>query len=82
MGLGIHTSFTLEGFDSLNNKVQNLLKEVGEKSEIKLDFSDGMSLDKMQQQINKLQQEIIKASNQSSQTFIKTFDDVNKQFEQ
>ncbi|HID0767941.1 TPA: phage tail tape measure protein [Clostridium botulinum] len=82
MGLGIHTSFTLEDFGSLNTKVQNLLKDVGENSKIKLDFSDGMSLDKMQQQINKLQQEIIKASKQSNQTFIKTFDDVNKQFEQ
>uniref|UniRef100_UPI00138F143D fatty acid synthase subunit beta domain-containing protein n=1 Tax=Clostridium botulinum TaxID=1491 RepID=UPI00138F143D len=61
---------------------QNLLKKVGENSKIKLDFSDGMSLDKMQQEVNKLQQEIIKASKQSSQTFIKTFDDVNKQFEQ
>ncbi|APR02298.1 TPA: fatty acid synthase subunit beta domain-containing protein [Clostridium botulinum] len=82
MGLGIHTSFTFESFDSLNAKAQNLLKKVGENSKIKLDFSDGMSLDKMQQEVNKLQQEIIKASKQSSQTFIKTFDDVNKQFEQ
>ncbi|NCI19871.1 phage tail tape measure protein [Clostridium botulinum] len=82
MGLGIHTSFTLEGLESLTTRVQTLLGEVGDNSKIKLDFSDGMSLDKMQQQINKLQQEIVKASKQSSQTFIKSFDDVNKRFEQ
>ncbi|APH20809.1 hypothetical protein [Clostridium botulinum] len=82
MSLGIHTSFTLEDLGSLTTRVETLLGKVGENSKIKLDFSDGMSLDKMQQQINKLQQEIIKASNQSSQTFIKTFDNVNKQFEQ
>ncbi|MHB9924572.1 hypothetical protein [Clostridium botulinum] len=82
MGLGIHTSFTLEGFDSLNTKVQNLLKQVSESSKIKLDFSDGMSLDKMQQQINKLQQEIINASKQSSQAVASSFSKTNSQFEQ
>ncbi|MBD5589203.1 fatty acid synthase subunit beta domain-containing protein [Clostridium botulinum] len=82
MSLGIHTSFTLEGLESLTTRVQTLLGEVGDNSKIKLDFSDGMSLDKMQQEINKLQQEIVKASKQSSQTFIKSFDDVNKRFEQ
>ncbi|HDK7176619.1 TPA: phage tail tape measure protein [Clostridium botulinum] len=82
MGLGIHTSFTLEGFDSLNTKVQNLLKQVSESSKIKLDFSDGMSLDKMQQQINKLQQEIINASKQSSKAVASSFSKTNSQFEQ
>ncbi|EPY2277939.1 hypothetical protein ACXAT3_002691 [Clostridium sporogenes] len=82
MALSIHTSFTLEGFDSLNTKVQNLLKQVSESSKIKLDFSDGMSLDKMQQQINKLQQEIIKASKQSSKAVASSFSKTNSQFEQ
>lgn len=82
MALSIQTSFTLEDFNSLNTKVQNLLKQVSESSKIKLDFSDGMSLDKMQQQINKLQQEIINASKRSSQAVASSFSKTNSQFEQ
>jgi len=79
---GIRTTFTLEDFNSVNTRAQELLKKEGENSKIKLDFSDGMSLDKMKQQLDKLQQEIMKSSKQSSQTFSKSFDDVNKRFEQ
>lgn len=74
----IKTSFELENFESVNKKAQDILKQVSENSKIKLDFSDGMSLNKMQKQINKLQDEIIKTSQQSSKLFTKSFDDINR----
>lgn len=79
---GIRTTFTLEDFNSVNTRAQELLKKVSENSKIKLDFSDGMSLDKMKQQLDKLQQEIMKSSKQSSQVVTSSFSKVNTQFEQ
>lgn len=79
---GIRTAFELEDFNSVNTRAQELLKKVSENSKIKLDFSDGMSLDKMKQQLDKLQQEIMKSSKQSSQVVTSSFSKVNTQFEQ